>query len=132
MNMILCLDNRGGMSFFGRRQSMDRVLRKKALDLAGNELWMDTYSAGQFQEESPWIRVTGDPLTEVPEEGWYFLELGDPDALLPHVDKLAVFRWNRDYPSDRRFSTDDFLCPILREDFPGNSHETITLEVYQL
>ena len=40
MNLILCVDEGGGMSFFGRRQSMDRVLRQKALALAGEgKLW---------------------------------------------------------------------------------------------
>ena len=100
MNLILCVDEGGGMSFFGRRQSMDRVLRQKALALAGEgKLWMDGYTAGQFREEIEGIRVTGDPLHEVPEDGWFFLELGDVAAFLAHAKRLALFRWNRLYIS---------------------------------
>ena len=133
MNLILCVDEGGGMSFFGRRQSMDRFLRQKALALAGEgKLWMDAYTAGQFRDETEQIRVTGDPLQEVPEDGWFFLELGDVTSFLAKAKRLALFRWNRLYPADRRFPLEILETYVHREDFPGNSHETITLEVYQL
>ena len=90
---------------------------------------MDAYTAAQFQSDR--IAVTRS-VAEVPEDGWYFLELGDVASLLPKVRQLALFRWNRLYPSDRRFPMDILHDPIYREDFPGNSHETITLEVYSL
>lgn len=136
MNLIICLDTGLGYSFFGRRQSMDRVLRGRALELtAGEPLYMDSYSAAQFRDCAERVRVVSDPIREVPEGGWYFLELGDPEALLPHVDRLAVFFWNREYPSDKRFALLELreksaLCH--REFFPGHSHERIDLEVYQL
>ena len=133
MNLILCVDEGGGMSFLGRRQSMDRVLRQKALALAGEgKLWMDGYTAGQFREEIEGIRVTGDPLHEIPEDGWFFLELGDVEAFLANAKRLALFRWNRLYPADRRFPLETLETPVHREDFPGNSHDSITLEVYAL
>ena len=133
MHLMVCLDEKGGMSFFGRRQSMDRLLREKALSLAGpGNLWMDPYSADQFREDACDFRITRDPLAEVPPEGWFFHELGDTAALLSNADRVAVFRWNRLYPSDRRFPQEKLQNLLHREDFPGNSHETITLEVYQL
>ena len=136
MNLIICLDEGHGYSFFGRRQSMDRALRNRALELtAGGPLYMDAYSAGQFRENAHRIRVVAEPARDVPETGWFFLELGNPEALLPLVNRLAVFRWNREYPSDKRFPLQEIrekaaLC--YREDFPGHSHERIDLEVYQL
>lgn len=133
MRLMVCLDEKGGMSFFGRRQSMDRLLREKAISLAGaGNLWMDPYSAGQFSEDNGAFCVTGDPLAEVPGDGWFFHELGDTESLLSGADRVAVFRWNRLYPSDRRFPQERLQKLLHREDFPGNSHETITLEVYQL
>ena len=136
MNLIVCLDVNGGMSYFGRRQSMDRVLREKALSLADDgKLWMDAYSAGQFQNHLDRICVTRAPLQEVPTDGWFFMELGEAEAYLPGTDRLAVFYWNREYPADRSFPLDRVLAEaklLQKEDFPGNSHETISLEVYQL
>ena len=134
MNLIICLDEQGGMSFFGKRQSMDAAMRNKALELAGEEpIWMDAYSAGQFTEHSDRICVDEDYLQNAPRNAWCFVERIQPD--LSHVDKLAIFRWNRLYPSDKKFTIDlaqigAKLCS--REDFVGTSHSNITLEVYQL
>ena len=134
MNLIICLDEQGGLSFLGKRQSMDTVLRKKALELAGEDLlWMDAYSAAQFTEHSDWICVDEAYLQNAPGNAWCFVERIQPD--LSQVDKLAIFRWNRLYPSDKKFTIDlaqlgAKLC--FREDFVGTSHPNITLEVYQL
>ena len=41
MKIIVCVDNQNGMMFNHRRQSQDRVLRKRILELTGGEkLWM--------------------------------------------------------------------------------------------
>ena len=134
MNLIICLDEQGGMTFFGKRQSMDSALRNKALELAGEErLWMDAYSAGQFTEHTERICVDEYFLQNAPQNAWCFAERIQPD--LSHVNKLAIFRWNRLYPSDKKFTIDldqvgAKLC--YREDFTGTSHPNITLEVYQL
>ena len=130
MNLIVCVDDKGGMSFFGRRQSMDVSVREKALALVGEGiLWMDAYTAGQFQSDR--VSVIQNP-EEVPEDGWYFFELGDIAKCLPKAKRLALFRWNRLYPADQCFPVEKLQDPVYREDFPGKSHETITLEVYSL
>ena len=49
MKIIVCVDNQNGMMFNHRRQSQDRVLRKRILELTGGEkLWMNAYSQKQF------------------------------------------------------------------------------------
>ena len=134
MNLIVCLDDRNGISFFGRRQSMDRILRERALQLAkGGPLWMDSYTAGQFDNAG--ICVDDDYLRNAPEDAWCFMELGDPEKLMNRVGKLAVFHWNREYPADRRFPFERFVGtkkPVMEENFEGYSHPQITLEVYHL
>ena len=51
MTLILCVDDRGGLSFNGRRQSQDRRVREDLLAMAaGGTLWMDGYSRRQFTE----------------------------------------------------------------------------------
>jgi len=133
MRLIVCLDDRGGMSFFGRRQSMDRVLREKALALVGDgQLWMTPYSAGQFSDTPDAVVVSSDPLAETPEDAWCFLEVGDVTPRKDCVSQIAVFRWNRLYPSDSRFPEEllEKRQLLYREDFVGSSHERITLEVF--
>ena len=51
MILIACADDNLGMLFNSRRQSMDRVLRARLLELCGaHKLWMNAYSRGQFDE----------------------------------------------------------------------------------
>ena len=52
MHLVVCLDNRDGMSFGGRRLSSDRVLTEYMLNLtSGSKLWMSAYSATLFPAE---------------------------------------------------------------------------------
>lgn len=136
MNLIVCLDEKGGMSFFGRRQSMDSVLRARALALAGEAgLWMNRYSAAQFSEETDRITVDEAFLENAPADAWCFLEVPEVMPVLERFNTVAVFRWNRLYPSDREFPIQrlrDGWTLSHREEFSGSSHDLITLEVYQL
>ena len=54
--------------------------------------------------------------------------------LAPHrarITCLYVFRWNRDYPADRRLDLDlSGWERTEQEEFPGSSHDKITLERY--
>lgn len=67
MKIIVCVDNQNGMMFNHRRQSQDRVLKKRILELTGGKkLWMNAYSQKQFlqvngnyAERTGTIRATG-------------------------------------------------------------------------
>ena len=135
MKIIVCLDERNGMLFAGRRQSMDSILRREALNLAvAQPLWMNGYSAGQFGQEGN-IRVDEDFLSHAPEDAWCFVENTDLTPYLERISQVAVYRWNRHYPSTAWFPMDYFADKWqLRSarDFAGSSHETITEEVYTL
>lgn len=53
MIVITCLDQKNGMMFNHRRQSQDSVLREHVAKLVANvPLWMNHYSASQFDTES--------------------------------------------------------------------------------
>lgn len=136
MNIIVCIDDGGGMLFAGRRQSKDRVLRQQARDLAqGQPLWMNSYTARQFAEDGCEVVTDNAFLDNAPADAWCFVENSRLLPYLSKIEKVAVYRWNRLYPSDVSFDLEDLLPGwqlISSREFSGSSHECITEEVYQL
>ena len=134
MHLIVCLDDAGGMLFNKRRQSSDKQLCRRVLEkTAGCRLWMTPYSVKLFSETAG-ICVDAACLDKCGTGEWCFAETAD---LLPYADKIesiTVFCWNRRYPADTKFP-EQLLAgrtPVYTGDFPGNSHEQITEEVYAL
>ena len=128
MILAICVDNRMGISFMGKRLSKDRGLREKLLTLSGGKLRMSVYSGKQF---GPGVYMAADYLSGAAEGDWVFAENAE---YLDHADQIAqivLFKWNRDYPADVYFSFPGDWTLVSSEDFPGNSHETITMEVYR-
>ena len=129
MKLIVCLDDRNGMTFLGRRQSQDALLRKDLLAyVAGSTLSMNAYSAAQFEAGSP-ICITEQPTAC----GYWFVENLPVEPLLP-LEELVIYRWNRHYPSDKKFPLAlalEGLQLVHTAQFPGSSHEKITREVYK-
>ena len=135
MILIVCADDNGGVMFNHRRQSRDRVLRSRVLQMTeGKKLWMSEYSARQFGPElAPQITVCNELLEQAGPGEYCFLE-GQPAAgAADRVESVILFKWNRVYPTDVTFD----LWPLeepwqLTEvsEFEGSSHEKITMEVY--
>ena len=133
MRLIVCLDDRNGMLFGGRRQSRDRAVTERILTLtAGSKLWMNEYTAILFSDESG-IFVDEMFLDRAEKTDFCFVE---DKQILPVADKIeqiVAFKWNRHYPADTYFpfSLDASPWKMLQtEEFAGNSHEKITMEVY--
>ena len=128
MTIFICLDDRGGIRFNGRRQSRDiRVLEDMAARVTG-DLWITPFSGKLFHMAGIPCHVMGDePMTGEA----IFLEEIPSEELLAQADTLTVYRWNRHYPADLSWETIPGQL-VSREDFPGKSHETITREVYAL
>ena len=134
MKLIVCLDDRGGMSFNHRRQSKDRVLQDRIIDLVGeNVLWMNAYADKQFPMKPKNTYVDENYLSAAGENDYCFAETDDLTSFIADVSEVVIFRWNRRYPADLYFPihllTDDFQRIHVSE-FAGNSHEKITQEVY--
>lgn len=136
MNIIVCIDDAGGMLFSGRRQSKDRILRQQARALAqGQMLWMNSYTARQFAEDGCQVVVDDAFLDNAPADAWCFVENSELLPYLSKIEKVAVYRWNRLYPSDVRFELEELSAgwkQISSREFRGSSHDRITEEVYQL
>lgn len=131
MNIIVCIDKNNGMSFMGKRQSMDCVLREKLLEIVGgSRLLMSSYSAKQF-ENTEGIVVDDDFFNNANQGDFCFIE--DKAITSENVEAFYIFNWNRKYPGDLFFSVDlraEGFKKIKKEEFQGNSHDKITLEIY--
>ena len=145
MKVIVCVDDGNGMLFNKRRQSQDRVLRDDVQKMtAGQRLWMNAYSARQFQEgsqtgenvtgvsETAALIVTEDFLRQAGENDFCFVE---NEKLLPYSDRITevvVYRWNRSYPGDFHLDLDLKQWRLVQTtEFAGYSHEKITKEIYR-
>lgn len=131
MNIIVCIDKNGGMMFGGRRQSQDRILREKVLELtSGGRLLMNSYSAKQF-ENTDSIVVDDNFLNNAGHGDFCFVE--EVEITAENVENFYIFNWNRKYPGDLFFNVDlkaEGFKKIKKEEFQGNSHDKITLEIY--
>ena len=134
MIVMLCVDDKNGMLFNRRRQSKDRVLQQHVLALDGSRrLFMSPYSRKQFTDTGSAEIIVDEAYLEKAEAGDYcFAEDGDVVSHADRIEKIILFRWNRNYPADT-FFTLDLSGYILEktEDFAGNSHEKITKEIYR-
>ncbi len=127
MILIVCLDDKNGMSFGGRRQSRDRVLTERIKSMAADKrLFMSEYSAKLYGGGV----IACDNFTEMAKEGdLCFIE----NTLPPNgdIEKIIIYKWNRDYPADLYFTLDlDEFIQTSEYEFEGSSHEKITELVY--
>lgn len=131
MKLIVCLDEKDGLSFNRRRQSSDRKLWERLLERVGEErLWMNAYSAKLFDKLPENVTVDEDFLEKAQAGDWCFAE---NVSLLPaagKVEELTVYRWKKVYPADRKYPFPKGKL-VGSYDFSGNSHECITEEVYR-
>lgn len=132
MNIIVCIDKSRGMMFGGRRQSQDKEVISKILEIAsGSRLLMSEYSAKLFSENTE-IIVAHDFLSEALSGDFCFIE--DTEIPTENIEDIYVFNWNRDYPADKYFDFDldaNGYKRIKKLDFEGNSHKKITLEIFR-
>ena len=128
MILAVCADNRLGMSFGGRRQSKDAEVRCKLWELSGRKLRMSDYSARQFEES---VYHGPDYLSGAKNGDWCFVENPDYVDFADSIEQIVLVRWNRHYPADVQFRFPGKWALTGYEDFPGSSHEKITMEVYE-
>ena len=132
MNIIICVDDNMGMMFNNRRQSQDRALRERILEITkGKNLYMNGYSASQFNEGSN-IIVDDSFLDKAQQGDFCFVENSDIRDYISKLEKLIIYKWNRNYPSDFQFQLplDDF-CLESTFEFQGYSHKVITEEIWK-
>lgn len=134
MNIILCLDDRNGMLFAGRRQSRDRKVTEdigRMVKEAGAKLWISPFSARLFEESSFQPEIDEAFMEKAEPEDYCLVENLPLAAYEEEITSLIVYRWNRHYPADFRLDLDLNEWQLQsRSDFVGFSHECITKEEY--
>ena len=107
MILITCVDNNMGMLFNHRRQSQDRVLKERIID----EHFLSKAACNDI----------------------CFVEDCSVAPFEQKIEKIILYKWNRDYPADFYFDiplSEHGWKLISSEDFVGFSHDKITEEIY--
>lgn len=130
MTLVACVDDNFGLQFHQRRQSQDRALREKLLNMVETQLYMSPYSGKMFGGHEK-IVVSEDYLSLAGADSWVFAEDDTYLAYADQIQRIILFRWHRVYPKDMCFTFPGEWKLIHQVDFPGTSHEKITMEMYQ-
>lgn len=133
MILIACVDDGMGMMFNKRRVSRDEAVIKKVIEVADNKrIWMSQYSYPLFKGVKTENIIADDEfMCKAAQDEYCFVEDISVRNYENNIEKLCLFRWNRSYPSDMKFDIDLNEWKLNNsEEFVGNSHECITMEVY--
>ena len=138
MNVIVCVDDHGGVLFNQRRQSRDQILIEDMLGMleaVGGKLWIAPFSEKlmkPYMENRPNITVDEEYCTKAESEDFCFVENGALKDWEEKIDAVIVYRWNRVYPADTYLDIDLSGWQLVSTgEFSGASHEKITKEVYR-
>ena len=132
MNIIYTLDEQNGTNLLGKRQSKDSVLADEILSMAKGLLYIKGTSLSFFDGKAvKGLATIVEDFDQVPNDAFIFTEEVLPQSIMDKADNIYVFRWNRRYPSmiQDRVNLDGYKYETTRH-FQGNSHDKITLEVY--
>lgn len=132
MIAAVCIDDRNGLLFNGRRLSRDKAQQEDLLTLCGEKrLWVSPFSEKLLDWAAERLLVDPAYLAKAGQGEICFVE-ADTLADTERLEGLILYRWNRAYPSDRKLEADlDAFELTERVEFPGSSHETITRETYR-
>ena len=127
LRVVLCLDDEGGMTFFGKRQSRDRVLIDELCSSTDGMIYISSFSSHLFGGHEDRVSVCRDPLSECPDGATVFVENLALKPYADEIEEILLYRWNRLYPSDKKIdiSFDGFRV-ISKKEFVGSSHDKIT------
>lgn len=134
MIVIVFLDDKKGMVFNHRRQSRDQAVTERIQKICtGKKLWMDPYSDQLYGSlEGMELAVNPDFLSLAGSGEFCLSESGNLVPYEENIEQVIVFWWNRTYPADVYLDLDLSQWERKeRHEFPGESHEKITEELYE-
>ncbi len=132
MLVAYCIDNNNGLMFNGRRVSRDKAVYDDYISAARNKIYAQRYSEDILGSYAS-VVFSDNPFDDAGDNDSVFVESLSIMPYISKIDKIYVYKWNRDYPSDLQVDIDPAALGFkLLEtvDFPGNSHDRITKEIY--
>ena len=132
MILIICLDDKNGISFADRRQSRDKLQIERMLEKVGNaKLYISEYSAPLFGALPQNVVISSSPLDDAVDGDYCFVER--EEVMETDFEEIIIYRWHRVYPSDIKFDMNllNSKEKVSSFEFKGNSHEKITEEIYR-
>lgn len=125
MILITCIDNSNGIMFNKRRVSKDALLIERLKGITKeNKIYVSEYSKPLFDGFDNLVLS----IEDLTNNDFYFLEDEDYTG---NIDKIIIYKWNRDYPADKYFDIDLSSYELIStQDFQGSSHDLITEEIY--
>ncbi len=132
MTLIMCLDQRGGMLFNNRRQTIDYELVELICDIGKQKLCISPFSEKYFEGKD--FVLLDEPLKEAPFGAVVFIENENPTPYLERFNKIIIYRWNKVYPADRHFNTEPSEAGFRlagKIKFSTEVHKDIVKEIYK-
>lgn len=129
--LVVCTDERDGLSLFNKRLSSDKALYPWLAGLLGpgEKIHMEPYSAPLFDAVDSDVVDAREDWLEAPD-GLFLLERGKVDQGV--FDRIVLVRWNRRYPSDGKFKVDaDLFCRTAQTEIAGHAHDRLTIETWE-
>lgn len=132
--VVLCLDNKNGMTFFGKRQSRDKNLISELVSSNHRrKIYSENYSSILFDGYEG-VNFSDNPLEICEDGGTCFIEKSDVTPYLDDIDIFIIYKWNKSYPADKFFTVNlrqQGYTLLGKVDIVGNSHDKITKETYK-
>ena len=125
MNLIVCIANNNGIMFNKRRVSKDALLIERLKGITKeNKIYVSEYSKPLFDGFDNLVLS----IENLTNNDFYFLEDENYNG---NIDKIIIYKWNRDYPADKYFDIDLSSYELISTQyFQGSSHDLITEEIY--
>ena len=125
--VCICLDDGGGMTFLGKRQSRDRVLLSDIFSSFDDKIYVTPFTVPILTSHEDEYIVVDDPFRSAPDGAVIFDENIGLMPYLDDIETIVLYKWNRRYPSDKKIdiSFEDWRT-VEKTEFPGSSHEKIT------
>ena len=129
MIVFACVDDNFGLCFNKRRQSRDKLVYERIYEIIGDKkLYITEFSKELFNEDK--VLIKKEAVVSDNEEAFFFIENEIPKNLV-NAEKIILFFWNRNYPSDFKFALPDCFKEANHYEFKGNSHDKITEITYE-
>ena len=135
MEIIVCLDDYGGMLFNSRRQSRDRLLIEDIMsNLGDKKLYISEYSRILFEAYEGRYEIVNDFSNVSDDNCVCFVENVSVKPYIDRISAVTVYNWNRVYPRDFVFDINlenEGFSLMSSYEFKGYSHDNIRKEVYE-